>query len=246
MLKSKKQARCNSRLLYEVYMDTFKKYTILYIEDDEGVRTINSRFLNRMFDELYEAKDGQEGYELYEKYHPDIILTDIKMPRMDGLSLAKKIRQKDTTTKIIVSTAFSDKNYLMQAIELNLEKYIVKPITNRNLLPVLSSTVAKLENERNYKIQLDENFYFDNSTSLFYLNDTVLDLNKKELLFLKLLVLNKNRVVSYEEIEQQVWDSEYMSINSLRTTIGFLRKKIPFNCIKNISNMGYKLNLEKK
>jgi len=227
-------------------MDSFKKYTILYIEDDEGVRAINSRFLNRMFDELYEAKDGQEGYELYQKYHPDIILTDIKMPRLDGIALAKKIRQNDNTTKIIISTAFSDKKYLMDSIELNLEKYIVKPITSRNLMPVLSKTVEKLENERDFIVNLDDNFHFDNNTSLFYLDDKVLDFNKKELLFLKLLVLNKNRVVSYEEIEQKVWDSEYMSLNSLRTTIGFIRKKIPFNCIKNISNMGYKLNLEKK
>jgi len=227
-------------------MDAFKKYTILYIEDDEGVRTINSRFLNRMFDELYEAKDGQEGYELYLKYHPDIILTDIKMPRMDGLTLSKKIRQTDNTTKIIVSTAFSDKNYLMEAIELNLEKYIVKPITSRNLIPVLTKTVEALDSERDYKISLDDNFYFDNNTSMFYLDNEIIDFTKKETSFLKLLVLNKNRVVSYEEIEQKVWDSEYMSLNSLRTTIGFLRKKIPFNCIKNISNMGYKLNLEKK
>lgn len=227
-------------------MDSFKKYTILYIEDDEGVRSINSRFLNRMFDELYEAKDGQEGYEMYQKYHPDIILTDIKMPHLDGISLAKKIRKNDNTTKIIISTAFSDKKYLMDSIELNLEKYIVKPLTSRNLMPVLSKTVEKLESERDFIIPLDGNFYFDNNTSLFYLNEEVLDLNKKELLFLKLLVLNKNRVVSYEEIEQKVWDGEYMSLNSLRTTIGFIRKKIPFNCIKNISNMGYKVNLEKK
>ena len=227
-------------------MDAFKKYTILYIEDDEGVRTINSRFLTRMFDELYEAKDGQEGYELYLKYHPDIILTDIKMPRMDGITLSKKIRQTDKTTKIIISTAFSDKSYLMEAIELNLEKYIVKPITSRNLIPVLTKTVENLDPERDFKITLDENFYFDNSTSMFYLNEEALDFTKKETSFLKLLVLNKNRVVSYEEIEQKVWDSEYMSLNSLRTTIGFLRKKIPFNCIKNISNMGYTLNLEKK
>ncbi len=227
-------------------MDSFKKYTVLYIEDDEGVRSINSRFLNRMFDELYEAKDGQEGYEMYQKYHPDIILTDIKMPRLDGISLAKKIRKNDNTTKIIISTAFSDKNYLMDSIELNLEKYIVKPLTSRNLMPVLSKTVEKLEMERDFVIPLNDNFHFDNNSSLFYLNEEVLDLNKKELLFLKLLVLNKNRVVSYEEIEQKVWDGEYMSLNSLRTTIGFIRKKIPFNCIKNISNMGYKLNLEKK
>ncbi len=226
-------------------MDDFKKYTILYIEDDEGVRTINSRFLNRMFNELYEAKDGEEGYELYKKYHPDIILTDIKMPKLDGISLAKKIRQKDTTTKIIISTAFSEKSYLLDAIELNLEKYIIKPLTSRNLLPALSKAVEALEKEKDFKITLGDEFYFDNNTSLFYNKGQVINLTKKELLFLKLLVLNKNRVVSYEEIEQHVWDGEYMSLNSLRTSLGFLRKKIPFNCIKNISNMGYKLNLEK-
>lgn len=227
-------------------MDKFKKYTILYVEDDEGVRTINARFLNRMFNELFLASDGEEGYALYKKYHPDIILTDINMPKMDGITLSKKIREKDQNTKIIVSTAFSDKSYLMDAIELNLEKYIIKPLTNRNLLPALTKAVNALELELDFKVTLDESFYFDNNTSLFYNDNKALDLNKKELLFLKLLVLNKNRIVSYEEIEQKVWENEYMSLNSLRTTIGFLRKKIPFNCIKNISNMGYKLNLEKK
>jgi len=227
-------------------MEKFKQFTILYIEDDEGVRTVNSRFLTRMFNEFYEAKDGQEGYELYKKYHPDIILTDINMPRLDGLSLAKKIRQTDQTTKIIISTAFSDKDYLLEAIELNLEKYIIKPLTSRNLIPALTKAASALEVEKDFKINLDDNFYFDNKTSLFYLHNEEMDLTKKELLFLKLLVTNKNRVVSYEEIEQFVWEDEYMSLNSLRTTIGFLRKKIPFNCIKNISNMGYKLNLEKK
>jgi len=226
-------------------MDKFKEFTVLYIEDDEGVRTVNSRFLSRMFNELYEAKDGQEGYELYKKYHPDIILTDINMPKLDGISLAKKIRKEDKNTKIIISTAYSDKEYLLEAIELNLEKYIIKPLNSRNLLPALTKAVEGLEEEKNIKINLDENFYFDNKTSLFYLDDKVIDMTKKELLFLKLLVLNQNRVVSYEEIERFVWGDEYMSLNSLRTTIGFLRKKIPFNCIKNISNMGYKLKLEK-
>ncbi|QKE27459.1 two-component system response regulator [Arcobacter acticola] len=227
-------------------MDDFKKYTILYIEDDEGVRTINSRFLNRMFNELYEAKDGEEGLVLYKKYHPDIILTDIKMPKMDGISLAQKIRENDKTTKIIISTAFSEKNYLLDAIELNLEKYIIKPLTSRNLMPALIKAVESLEEQKDSKIFLSDDFYFDNKTSLFYYEDKTINLTKKELLFLKLLTLNKDRVVSYEEIEQNIWQDEYMSLNSLRTSIGFLRKKIPFNCIKNISNLGYKLNLENK
>lgn len=224
-------------------MENFKKYTILYIEDDEGVRTVNSRFLSRMFNELYEAKNGEEGFELYKKYHPDIILTDIQMPKMDGITLSKKIRKEDQTTKIIISTAFSDKDYLMEAIDLKLEKYIIKPLTSRNLMPALTLAVKDLEKDSDLQVALAKDFYFDKSTSLFYLNEKMIDLNKKELLFLKLLVLNRNRVVSYLEIEQYVWEDEYMSINSLRTTIGFLRKKLPFNCIKNISNMGYKLKL---
>lgn len=224
-------------------MDNFKKYTILYIEDDEGVRTATSRSLARMFNELYEAKDGEEGFALYNKYHPDIILTDINMPKIDGLTLIKKIRKLDNTTKVIISTAFSEKDYLMDAIDLKLEKYIIKPLTSRNLIPALTIAVKDLEKESDIEVPLSKNFYFDKSTSLFYLNDIMLELNKKELLFLKLLVLNKNRVVSYVEIEQYVWEDEYMSLNSLRTTIGFLRKKLPFNCIKNISNMGYKLKL---
>ena len=226
-------------------MEDFKNYTILYIEDDEGVRTINSRFLTRMFHKLYEAKDGEEGFYLYEKHNPDIILTDIQMPKMDGITLAKKIREIDKTTKIIISTAFSDKNYLIEAVELKLDKYIIKPLTSRNLIPTITKVINDLKNEKEIKIQIGENFYFDVKTSLFYNENEVLNLNKKELYFLKLLVLNKDRVVSYQEIEQYVWEDEYMSLNSLRTTIGFIRKKIPFNCIKNISNMGYKLKLEK-
>ncbi len=227
-------------------MEKLNNYTILYIEDDEGVRSVNSRFLSRMFNKLYEAKDGLEGLSLYKKHHPDIILTDINMPKMDGLTLAKEIRKNDLLTKIIIATAFSDKNYLLDAIELRLEKYIIKPLSSRNLIPIFTKIVDDLNKQREAKIYLDKSFYFDNQTSLFYEDNKIIELNKKELLFLKLLVLNKNRVVAYEEIEQYVWGDEYMSLNSLRTTIGFLRKKIPFNCIKNISNMGYKINLEKK
>ena len=125
-------------------MDKFKKYTILYVEDDEGVRTINSRFLQRMFNELYLAVDGEEAYELYNKYSPDIILTDINMPRLNGIDLSKRIRENDSSVKIIISTAFSDKKYLLDAIELNLEKYIIKPLNSRNLLPALTKSVNSL------------------------------------------------------------------------------------------------------
>lgn len=227
-------------------MEEFKKLTILYIEDDDGVRTINSRFLNRMFYKVYEAQDGEEGYKFYKSYKPDIILTDINMPKLNGIDLAKKIREEDINTKIIISTAFSDREYLIEAVELNLEKYIIKPLSSRNLIPALKKASKKINELKQEKLQISKSLHFNYRNSLFFIDNKELVMTKKEILFLRLLVYNKNRVVSYEEIEQKVWEDESMSLNSLRTTIGFLRKKLPFNCIKNISNMGYKLNLEQK
>ncbi len=223
-------------------MDDFSSFTILYIEDDEGVRRVNLRILKRMFKDVFEAKDGLEGFELYLDKKPDIILTDIKMPKMDGIKLAKKIREFDFKTKIIITTAFSDEKYLLAAVELNLERYLVKPLTKRNLVPALKKAISNIE--KGNEIFLSKDFCYNFKDKLFYLNTKVIEMTKKELLFLSLLVENKNRIVTYHEIEQEIWEDEYMSLNSLRTTIGFLRKKLPFNCIQNISNMGYKIKLD--
>jgi len=221
-------------------MNRFKDFTILYVEDDKGIRDINFSMFKRIFKEAFEAPNGEIGYELYLKHKPDVIVTDIKMPKMDGLSLSKKIRQNDDETKIIITTAFNDEKYLLAAVELNLERYLVKPLTKRNLFPALEKAISKI----NKKLFLSKDFYFDYITSLFYFEDIVIDMTKKELLFLSLLVENKNKIVTYNEIEDEVWGNEFMSLKSLRTTIGCLRKKIPSNTIYNISNMGYKLKLE--
>ncbi len=224
-------------------MNEFDNFTILYIEDDEGIRAVNLRVLKRMFKEAYEAKDGLQGYEIYLKKRPDIILSDIKMPKMDGIELTKKIRQNDKETKIIISTAFSDEKYLLDAVELGLERYLIKPLTKRNLLPALQKAISHIKKEK--RLYFDENFYFNYSNNFFYYNDEEIEMTKKELTLLRLLVKNRDRVVTYNMIEQEVWEDDYMSINSLRTTIGFLRKKLPCNIIKNISNMGYKLKVER-
>jgi len=223
-------------------MDEFGDFTILYIEDDEGIRAVNLRILKRMFKKVYEASDGIEGFEIYLEKKPDIILSDIKMPNMDGIELAKKIRQNDKKTKIIISTAFSDEKYLLDAVELGLERYIVKPLTKRNLLPALQKAVSNITHEN--RLYFSDEFYYSYSSRLFYHNNTMIEMTKKELSLLRLLIKNRGIIVTYNMIEQEVWEDEYMSINSLRTTIGFLRKKLPKNIIKNISNMGYKLAID--
>ncbi|WP_458701644.1 response regulator transcription factor [Sulfurospirillum sp. 1307] len=217
----------------------FKDYTILYAEDDEGVREVTFSMLKRIFKEAYEAKDGLEAFEKYTQYKPDIIIADIKMPELSGIDLIKKIRQKDEKTKIMITTAFNNEEYLMEAIELNIVRYIVKPLTNRNLFPALQKAISKIDKI----VMLGDEFYYDNRTSLFYYKNEIIQMSKKELLFLSLLVKNKDNIVTYEMIEDEVWSPEEMSLRSLRTIVGLIRKKIPYNIISNISNMGYKLKL---
>ena len=222
-------------------MDKFRTFSILYIEDDDGVRGVNLRIFERMFKSVYESNNGKDGYRIYLEKKPDIIITDIKMPKINGIELVKKIRESDSKTKIIITTAFSDPQYLLDAVELNIERYLVKPLIKRNLLPALKKAVLNIELAK--KLYLLENFYFNYETLLFYHKDRVIEMSKKELLFLTLLVKNREKIVTYAQIEREVWDDEYMSLNSLRTNIGFLRKKIPYNIISNVSNMGYRLKV---
>jgi len=218
----------------------FKDFTILYVEDDTGVRDINFSMFQRIFKEAYVAQNGLIGYNLYLEKKPDIIITDIKMPKMDGLELSKKIREHDDKTKIIITSAFSDEKYLFAAIELNLERYLVKPLTSRNLFPALEKAILGIKK----KLFISKTFYFCFTTELFYYEGKIIKMAKKELLFLSLLAKNSERIISYEEIENEVWDYEEMSVKSLRSMIGVLRKKLPFNAINNISNMGYKLKID--
>ena len=218
----------------------YQDFSVLYIEDDDEVRDVIFSMLKRLFGDAYEAKDGIEGFKKYKEHRPDIVITDIKMPKLDGLNLSKKIRENDKKTKIIITTAFSDKEFLFNAIELNLERYLVKPLTRRNLLPAIEKAVNGIEK----KVFMSKDFYYDFSSAQFYYKDKIIDLTKKELLFLTLLVKNRGKIVKYEQIDSEVWDSGEMSLKSLRSIVTQIRKKTPFNAIENISNIGYKLRVE--
>ena len=112
-----------------------KKYdiSVLYVEDDEFIRDELSYTLERKVSKLFIAKDGEEGFELYKKEKPDLILSDIRMPVCDGIEMTKKIKQLDSTAKIIFLTAFNDSEYLLEAIKLNVNNYVFKPVNLKDL-----------------------------------------------------------------------------------------------------------------
>ncbi len=111
--------------------------SLLYVEDDGTLRNIYQKILKYSIEKVYVASDGLEGLEKYKTYHPDIVLTDVRMPIMDGLDMIAKIRELDKNTRIIILSAFGEPRYFLSAIALGVKAYLLKPVDSAHLLKTI-------------------------------------------------------------------------------------------------------------
>ncbi len=133
--------------------------TCLYVEDDEEVRKQLVEFLARRVREVIAASDGAEGLAMFRARRPDLVITDIRMPSMDGLSFARVVRDEAPGLPIIVTTAFDQTDYLMRSIELGIEQYVMKPVEGKRLHATLLTCARRLrleaESERRRALEAD-------------------------------------------------------------------------------------------
>lgn len=220
-----------------------KDLSILYVEDEEDVRRNAVEYLKRMTKEVFEAKDGKDAIAIWRDKKPDIIIADINMPKLNGLDMARYIRAKDQDVQIIIATAYTDTDYLMNAVELNLVKYLVKPITKEKLLGALSQSVEKIRDVSKFSVALSESCSYNAYSQFIECRDEQIKLTKNEILFMDLLAQYHNRTLTYQEIEDAIWPYEGMSQDAIRSLVRGLRKKVPEGTIENVSGVGYKLNI---
>lgn len=221
------------------FINKLTAFNVLYAEDEDGIRNNIYEILKHLFKEATHAKNVSEAYKKYLEHTPDLIITDIKMGNETGIDLIKKIRKSDSKIRIIITSAHTDLDYLLQATELHLIKYIVKPITEDKLMEALEAFVNSYDNNKIYN--LIPNWIFDSSKSIISNGNEEFTLTKKESNFLKLLI-TKNRIITYEELEGNIWDEDsIMTSNAMRLFIKNFRKKLPENFLKNIQGVGYKL-----
>ncbi|WP_457746607.1 EAL domain-containing protein [Sulfurimonas sp.] len=129
-----------------------KDLSILYVEDDLDIAEEIGFFLKKRVKNLYLAQDGEEGLQLYKKYNPDVVITDVQMPRMNGLEMSAKIRELDALIPIIITSAYNDNEFLSTSINLNINGYIVKPINLKRMV----NAVEKAFEPQYLKQELDE------------------------------------------------------------------------------------------
>jgi len=133
--------------------DYLKTLTVLYVEDDADTREQFSDFLRRSVGTLIAAENGVAGLEAFKKHAPDIVVTDILMPKMDGLTMAREILDIMRTVPIIVVTAFEQTDFLMRAINMGIEKYVTKPVNSYLLFESLLECAHRLRAEEQIKLQ---------------------------------------------------------------------------------------------
>ena len=122
--------------------------SLLYVEDDHDIRENMLMFLGRRFGQVWKAENGLEGLELYQERSPDIVMTDIGMPIMDGLAMARAILKRNSKAPVIITSAHSDSGYLLEAIELGISHYLLKPLDSSKLDASLQHCVKMVQKTR--------------------------------------------------------------------------------------------------
>lgn len=218
-----------------------KSLSILYAEDDLIIKDSISRILKMFFKNVLIAEDGNEALEIYQNKKPNVVMLDYVMPNLDGYQTAKIIREMNKKIPIVLVSAFTDKEKLLNAIELNLIKYLEKPILYDDLVNVLNSVISSLEENNLILSKLDENSYYSFISKKIIKNNEEIILTKNEVSFIELLLDKPNQLITKEIIENEVF-KESVDENTLRNMIYRLRKKIDSDVIVTIKDLGYLLN----
>lgn len=222
----------------------------MYVEDDEILREKTAQIFKSLFKNVAVANDGVDGLALYNDYyddnskHYDIVISDIQMPRLDGIGLSKKIISLNKNQKIIIISAYNDKEYLIDLINIGVEAFMQKPLSSENMLEVLYDVCRSFNSES--IIVMNDGYSFNPHKLVLFLNDERVELSENELKLLTLLIKNKNQSFSSIEIFNHIYFDEpekEFSGDSIKSLVKRLRKKTPQDFIANTQQLGYSISL---
>jgi len=223
------------------------EYSILYAEDEEVTRQNYTRYLERLFRQVYAVPDGEAALEAYRTHRPDILLLDINMPYRNGLEVAKEIRKEDRTTRILILTAHLERDKLLFATELGLTKYLPKPIQRGALKAALSEAVAQLEELRGTQpaLSLGEGYHWYPATQQLLHHTEQIKLTGYEIALLELLTSKVGQIFSADEIALHLWNDDVEAVSQprkIKDIIKRIRKKLPDGVIENVYGVGFRLD----
>ena len=169
------------------------------------------------------------------KNYTVISFIDINVPNVDGINILKKIREFYEIVPVIIISASVELDIIKQSYDFGCNDYLKKPF----FIDELEIKIEKLCQIKNDKIYFDENSYFDFISATITINDQEIRLTKKEKLLMNLFLSKRNQVITYETIENYVWEGNFVTLESIRSLIRRLRKILDKEFIQTVTDTGY-------
>ena len=207
---------------------------ILLLEDNKKLNEAISKRLKLKGYNVLSFIDGAEAHEAITEGFSCFVL-DINVPNIDGIKILKKIREFYNSLPVIIISASVELDVIKQAYEFGCNDFLKKPF----FIDELEIKIERYCNIQNDKIFFDEDCYFDFKTSTIMINGVENRLTKKEKLLMNLFLTKQNQVITYEAIENYVWEGSFASLESIRSLLRRVRKILPKEYIQTIIDTGY-------
>jgi DNA-binding response OmpR family regulator len=240
---------------FEILYQRCKNLNILFVEDYAPLQEKIVEILEDFFNIVTAANDGEDGLNKYiefKKTHNkpyDIIITDIRMPSRDGVSLTKAIQEINENQVIIVLSAHQESKYLLEFINLGIAQFISKPVEPEKLLEVLNHVSRKMQNSNQPTlidsdiVVLSDTMTWNKRLLRLSKDDIEIKLTKNELIIMELLVSNIEYICCIDSIIEHFYSKNIETSNeNIRNMMSRLRKKVPEDAITNLYGLGYKLS----
>jgi len=206
-------------------MPELKNVTLLYVEDDQSLRENYKEFFQRRVKTVLIASNGQEGLEIFKMSSPDFIVTDIKMPIMNGLEMIQEIKKISHDIPIIITSAYSDQETLMEAVNLGINRYALKPIQRASFKKLIYETIELIE------LRKQKTDYITGMKQLETIKKQELELRENY----KQLNTYTDKINSqYKELKEQ---KEELKISSVKYQSLFENSPLPYLVISNDSQV---------
>lgn len=207
---------------------------ILLLEDNEKLNTTIKKRLALKNYTIDAFLDGEDAYNNINEGYSCFIL-DINVPKISGIKILKKVREDYPTVPIIIISGTVELEIIKEAYDFGCNDFLKKPF----FIDELEIKIEKLCNIQKEIISFDKDCSFDFKSSLIIMNKEEFRLTKKERLILNLFLTNKNQIVSYEAIENYVWEGSFVSLESIRTLVRRVRKLLTCQYIETVVDTGY-------
>lgn len=224
---------------------------ILLVEDEQELSDIIAKGLRKCGYAVDAAYDGEEALDFYGINEYDVIVLDLNLPKMDGLEVLKKIRQKDRRIKVLILSARSEVEDRVQGLDMGANDYLTKPFDFLELEARIRA-LTRIEYIQQENELSCGGIHLNMATKVVTFHGAQLPLTKKEYAILEYMMLRKGQVVSAEQLLNHVWDSEAdLFPDTVKYHIHSLKKKLAdSSChrdlIQNVRGMGYKIQEAKE